>query len=207
MDRLPVRSNPPTVQSDGLPARNNSLVTKPRSYTGLVAGLVLIIFVAIVARIVSARATFLPEVVFALMLGLAIRNLALREQPIAARFTVHYVLRVAIILLVERKLNLRWGRAFAVYLIWYGLGRSWLEAIRIDPTSDGFLGIPANVWASFVAIALGITLFIIQTRRHPEPEPSVIRDGWVPRAPRGASPTETVESSAAKETVEPTPRR
>jgi len=82
-----------------LPARNNSLVTKPRSYTGLVAGLVLIIFVAIVARIVSARATFLPEVVFALMLGLAIRNLALREQPIAARFTVHYVLRVAIILL------------------------------------------------------------------------------------------------------------
>ena len=91
---------------------------------------------------------------------------------------------VAIILLLERRLQLRWGRAFALYLIWYGLGRSWLEAIRIDPTSDGFLGIPANVWASFVAIALGITLFVIQTRRHPETEPSIIREGWVPKAQR-----------------------
>ncbi len=120
---------------------------------------------------------------------------------------------VAIILLLERKLHLRWGRSFAVYLIWYGLGRSWLEAIRIDPTSDGFLGIPANVWASFVAIALGITLFFVQTRRHPEHELSVLRDGWIPREHRGAPPTgdtgpsAAVGSSAAEETVQPRPRR
>lgn len=112
---------------------------------------------------------------------------------------------VALILLVERKLNLRWGRAFAVYLIWYGIGRSWLEAIRIDPTSDGFLGIPANVWASFVAIALGIALFTIQGRRHPEPELSIIRDGWVPATRRGASPNEIIQSTPAKESVEPGP--
>jgi prolipoprotein diacylglyceryl transferase len=117
---------------------------------------------------------------------------------------------VAIILLVERKLQLRWGRAFALYLIWYGLGRSWLEAIRIDPTSDGFLGIPANVWASFVAVALGITLFVIQTRRHPEPESSVIRDGWIPRAQRGASQTDPIKSITTEESTESTettPRR
>jgi prolipoprotein diacylglyceryl transferase len=105
---------------------------------------------------------------------------------------------VAIILVLERKLALRWGRSFALYLIWYGLGRSWLEAIRIDPTSDGFLGIPANVWASFVAIALGITLFVIQTRRHPEPEPSVIWDGWVPKAERVSQPVDTLEPITAK---------
>jgi prolipoprotein diacylglyceryl transferase len=113
---------------------------------------------------------------------------------------------VAIILLVERRLHLRWGRAFAVYLIWYGLGRSWLEAIRIDPTSDGFLGIPANIWASFVAIALGVTLFIVQGRRHPEPEPSVVRDGWIPRSQRGGAATQPVEPSPAEEPVEPTTR-
>jgi len=89
---------------------------------------------------------------------------------------------VAIILYGERLFRLQWGKSFAVYLIWYGLGRSWLEAIRIDPTSDGMLGIPANVWASFVAIALGIVLFTVQTRRHADPEPSVYRDGWVPRS-------------------------
>ena len=95
---------------------------------------------------------------------------------------------VAIILILERRLTLRWGRTFALYLIWYGLGRSWLEAIRIDPTSNALLGIPANIWASFVAIALGVVLFIVQTRRHPEPETSVYRDGRGPKpaaAPAG----------------------
>ncbi|WP_392341621.1 prolipoprotein diacylglyceryl transferase [Leifsonia sp.] len=81
---------------------------------------------------------------------------------------------VALILLLERRFRLQWGRVLALYLIWYGLGRSWLEAIRIDPTSDGWLGIPANVWASFAAVAVGITLFIVQTRRHPGAEPSPI---------------------------------
>ncbi len=89
---------------------------------------------------------------------------------------------VAILLLLERRFRagnraLRWGRLFGLYLVWYGLGRSWLEAIRIDPTSDTLLGIPANIWASFVAIALGLTLFIVQGRRHPEPETSIYLPG------------------------------
>lgn len=79
---------------------------------------------------------------------------------------------VAVILLLERRFRLQWGRVLALYLIWYGSGRSWLEAIRIDPTSDGWLGIPANVWASFVAVAIGVALFVVQTRRHPGAEPS-----------------------------------
>ncbi|MGQ2916179.1 prolipoprotein diacylglyceryl transferase, partial [Microbacterium aurantiacum] len=87
---------------------------------------------------------------------------------------------VAVILVLERRVPLRWGRTFGVYLIWYGLGRSWLEAIRIDPTSDAPLGIPANVWASFIAIALGIILIMVQTRRHPAPETSVYRTGREP---------------------------
>ncbi|CAN5457995.1 prolipoprotein diacylglyceryl transferase [soil metagenome] len=88
---------------------------------------------------------------------------------------------VAVILVLERRFRLRWGRTIALYFIWYGLGRSWLEAIRIDPTSDQLFGIPANIWASFVAIAIGIVLFIVQTRRHPEPELSPYRDGRGPR--------------------------
>lgn len=82
---------------------------------------------------------------------------------------------VGIILLLERRIKLRWGTAFGAYFIWYGLGRSWLEAIRIDPTSDGFFGIPANIWASFVSIALGILLIVVQRVRHPEPELSIYR--------------------------------
>ncbi|MFB2584308.1 prolipoprotein diacylglyceryl transferase [Herbiconiux liukaitaii] len=91
------------------------------------------------------------------------------------------VVGIALLLLIERRFALRWGKLFALYLVWYGLGRSWLEAIRIDPTTDTFLGIPANVWASFVAIALGIVLFVVQSRRHPGLEPSVYAPGRGPR--------------------------
>jgi prolipoprotein diacylglyceryl transferase len=92
---------------------------------------------------------------------------------------------IGVILLLERRFNLRWGKTWALYMIWYGLGRSWLEAIRIDPTSDAPLGIPANIWASFAAIALGVILFIIQSRRHPEPESSIYRDGRGPASSVG----------------------
>jgi prolipoprotein diacylglyceryl transferase len=86
----------------------------------------------------------------------------------------------ALILFIERRFRLRWGKMWALYMIWYGLGRSWLEAIRIDPTSDALIGIPANIWASFVAIALGVVLFVVQTRRHPEPETSIYLPGREP---------------------------
>lgn len=76
--------------------------------------------------------------------------------------------------------GLRWGRMFGLYLIWYGLGRSWLETIRIDPTSDAPLGVPANVWTSGVAILLGIAIIVVQGRRHPEPEPSMYQPGREP---------------------------
>jgi prolipoprotein diacylglyceryltransferase len=89
---------------------------------------------------------------------------------------------LGLILFLERRFALRWGKVWALYMIWYGLGRSWLEAIRIDPTSDAFIGIPANIWASFVAIALGVVLFVVQTRRHPEPELTIYRDGRGPKA-------------------------
>ncbi len=102
---------------------------------------------------------------------------------------------VGLVLLIARKFRLQWGRVFAVYLIWYGLGRSWLEAIRIDPTSDGFLGIPANIWASFVAIILGIVLLVVQGRRHPGREPSVYVDGRGPKvAAEAAKPEEPAEA-------------
>ncbi|HXD60691.1 MAG TPA: prolipoprotein diacylglyceryl transferase [Lacisediminihabitans sp.] len=108
---------------------------------------------------------------------------------------------VAIILLIERKVRLHWGKAFAIYLIWYGIGRSWLEAIRIDPTSDGFLGIPANDWASFAAIIIGIVLFIVQSRRHPGLEPSPYVPGREPRVTTSPDDVYT-EADFAAEPVE-----
>ncbi|MFD7311498.1 prolipoprotein diacylglyceryl transferase [Promicromonospora sp. NPDC059942] len=103
---------------------------------------------------------------------------------------------VAVLLFIERRVvrrndalaadggtpgaGLRWGRMFGLYLIWYGLGRSWLESIRIDPTSDAPLGVPANIWTAGIAVLLGIGIIVVQGRRHPEPELSVYVPGREP---------------------------
>ncbi|TCL84287.1 prolipoprotein diacylglyceryl transferase [Curtobacterium sp. PhB142] len=90
------------------------------------------------------------------------------------------VLGVVVILLLDRKFTLQWGKVLALYLIWYGVGRSFLESIRVD-TSETFAGIRTNVWMSFAAILLGIVIFIVQSRRHTGKEPSPYLPGREPR--------------------------
>jgi prolipoprotein diacylglyceryl transferase len=91
---------------------------------------------------------------------------------------------VAAILLLERRLNLRWGKAFGVYLIWYGLGRTVFESIRVDP-SEIFFGLRTNVWASLAAIVVGLLIIIIQRQEHPglELSPYVPGREWIPVDP------------------------
>lgn len=91
------------------------------------------------------------------------------------------LLGVAVILLIERKLRFQWGKLFGVYLIWYGLGRSYFETIRVDP-SEIILGVRSNVWGAWLAILVGIVIIVVQTRRHKGLEPSPYRPGaeWVP---------------------------
>jgi prolipoprotein diacylglyceryl transferase len=98
-------------------------------------------------------------------------------QPLFLYEIIWNIIGIFVLLWIERRFRLRWGKLFAVYLIWYGLGRSYLESIRIDPSEYSFLGIPFNVWAAFAAVVLGVVIFIVQTRRHPGLEPSVYRPG------------------------------
>ncbi len=84
-----------------------------------------------------------------------------------------------VIMALGRAVRLQWGRGLAVYLMWYGLGRMVFESIRIDP-SEIFFGIRTNVWAAFFAVALGLVLFIVQTRRHVGSEPSPYLPGRTP---------------------------
>jgi prolipoprotein diacylglyceryl transferase len=97
-------------------------------------------------------------------------------QPTFLYEIVWNLIGVAVILFLERRVNLRWGRALGVYLVWYGLGRSWLESIRIDP-SETFWGIRTNIWAAFFAIIIGVVLLIWSNRRHTGRELSVYRPG------------------------------
>ena len=101
-------------------------------------------------------------------------------QPIFLYEIIWNLIGVAVLLYLDRKFSLRWGKLFGVYLIWYGIGRSFLESIRVDP-SEIFLGIRTNVWASFAAIVIGIAIIWVQQRNHTGAELSPYVEGreWV----------------------------
>ena len=110
------------------------------------------------------------------------------------------LLGVVVILLLEKRFALRWGRAFGMYLVWYGAARVWLEMLRIDPTSITPLGLPANVWGALAAAAVGVAIIVVQSRRHPEPETSVYTPG---REPAGADDAGPTDGSASRSEARP----
>jgi prolipoprotein diacylglyceryl transferase len=82
------------------------------------------------------------------------------------------LLGALVIVLLERRGRMHRGTSIASYFIWYGVGRAVLEAIRIDPTSGGFLGVPDNDWASFLLVVLGVVLLVVlRRRRRRDPAP------------------------------------
>lgn len=100
-------------------------------------------------------------------------------HPTFAYEIVWNVLGALLILWLDRRRDIQWGKAIALYLIVYGLGRSIWETIRIDP-SEVFFGIRTNVWAAFLAIALGVIIWVVQSRRHQGLEPSPWQPGREP---------------------------
>jgi prolipoprotein diacylglyceryl transferase len=94
---------------------------------------------------------------------------------------------IAVLLFLAKRFTLQWGKVFALYLVWYGLGRSWFEALRIDPTFY-LAGIRINIWIGWLAAVIGIIVLIAQSRNHTGQEASLYRQG------RGWSPEAAVDS-------------
>ena len=102
----------------------------------------------------------------------------------------------ALILLLAARLNLQWGKVFALYLIVYSTGRIWIESIRIDP-SEIILGLRVNIWSALIGLTLGILIFLVQSRRHPGLEPSIWMPGREP-AVEGTNESLAVDSAEDK---------
>jgi prolipoprotein diacylglyceryltransferase len=67
-----------------------------------------------------------------------------------------------------------------LYLIYYSVGRVWVEAIRIDP-SEIVLGLRINIWSAIAGIAVGLAVILISRRRHTGIELSAYLDGREPK--------------------------
>ena len=72
------------------------------------------------------------------------------------------ILGVFVLLFLDKKYQLRSGRLFALYLIWYSACRFWVEGVRIDPSEIVF-GLRTFQWFAVAGIALGLVVYYVQT--------------------------------------------
>ncbi|WP_043568667.1 prolipoprotein diacylglyceryl transferase [Acaricomes phytoseiuli] len=83
---------------------------------------------------------------------------------------------VLLLLALDKRFRFRLGRLFALYVIYYTLGRVWIEALRIDDAQQlMFFGLSArlNVWTSVLVFIAALLVFIalsIYARRVPHTE-------------------------------------
>lgn len=71
---------------------------------------------------------------------------------------------------IGRRMSLRPGRLFAIYLAGYFTGRFWIEGLRIDPASV-LAGLRLNQWVAVAVVVASIAFLVIDSRRQRETRP------------------------------------
>ncbi|MFA9430506.1 prolipoprotein diacylglyceryl transferase [Egicoccus sp. AB-alg2] len=81
---------------------------------------------------------------------------------------------VLVLLAIDRTGRIRRGGLIFVYLIGYGIGRAWIEALRID-TAERYLGWSRNNWVALLVIVIGV-VGLAWWQRRPVAEPTETAD-------------------------------
>ena len=68
----------------------------------------------------------------------------------------------AVVVWADRRFRLGHGRAFALYLALYAVGRAWIEALRVDPAAV-ILGLRLNDWVMAVVFT-GAVAYLVARR-------------------------------------------
>jgi prolipoprotein diacylglyceryl transferase len=91
-------------------------------------------------------------------------------------------LAVAVLVVwLDRKLRLGHGRAFAVYVAGYTLGRTWIELMRTD-TATMVFDVRVNVWVSGLVFIGAVAYFFLARSRGEREDPALLvgKDGPAP---------------------------
>lgn len=96
---------------------------------------------------------------------------------------------VGVLLWIDARMRLGPGRLFGVYLVGYGIGRFWIEGLRIDPTDGADVaGLRWNQWVALAAIiGGGVYLWLTRGQYWPEPasDPADASEAAEDHAPEG----------------------
>ncbi|WP_083661420.1 prolipoprotein diacylglyceryl transferase [Actinophytocola xanthii] len=107
--------------------------------------------------------------------GVAVNHIP--EQVVHPTFLYELLWNLAVAALVvwaDRRFRLGHGRAFAVYVAGYTLGRTWIELMRTDEaTMVG--GLRVNVWVSILVFVGAIVYLVLAKRRGPREDLAAIQ--------------------------------
>lgn len=104
---------------------------------------------------------------------------------------------VALVLILDRRLKLGRGRAFALYVMGYTAGRFWIELMRTDEANQ-ILGVRLNVWTAAL-VFLGALIYFVRVRGP--------RDYLIPLGAATTTPPPTSDLSQVDLSERETPAR
>ncbi|MEU2349373.1 prolipoprotein diacylglyceryl transferase [Modestobacter sp. NPDC049651] len=108
------------------------------------------------------------------------------------------VLVAVLVIWADRRFRLSHGRAFALYVAAYCLGRFWIELLRID-TAEHFLGLRLNVFTSIVVFVLAVAYLVWQRGR---PREVITRGGATAPQTIGSTPPATSDDAGDEDAGE-----
>ncbi|AXI77037.1 prolipoprotein diacylglyceryl transferase [Peterkaempfera bronchialis] len=77
-----------------------------------------------------------------------------------------------LVLWADRRFRLGHGRAFALYVAAYTVGRFWIEYLRVDEAHH-LLGLRLNDWTSIVVFLGAVVYLVLSAKRHPGRETEI----------------------------------
>jgi prolipoprotein diacylglyceryltransferase len=85
-------------------------------------------------------------------------------QPTFLYESIWDVCVALVVVWLDRRLHFTRGRAFALYVMLYTIGRGWIEALRIDD-AHRFFGLRLNDWTSVVVFLAAAAYFVLTRPR------------------------------------------
>ncbi|MER5580146.1 prolipoprotein diacylglyceryl transferase [Streptomyces asoensis] len=71
-----------------------------------------------------------------------------------------------LVIWADRRFKLGHGRAFALYVAAYCVGRAWIEYMRVDDAHH-ILGLRLNDWTALVVFLLAVAYFVVSAKKRP----------------------------------------
>jgi phosphatidylglycerol---prolipoprotein diacylglyceryl transferase len=119
--------------------------------------------------------------------GVAVNHIAIEGSPVHPTFLYELIWNALVAVLVvwlDRKLRLGHGRAFAVYVMGYTLGRTWIELMRTDDATH-VAGVRINVWVSILVFLGAAVYFVLARSRGEREDPALLLGKDAPRPDSG----------------------